>query len=83
MGGLTITLGLKWETASTRFARWARKGLWDKVFAQLLKDKKNKYIKIDSTIVRAHQHPKPEKVALQSGCGAIPRRIDYQNQSVP
>jgi len=52
---------LKWKTAHTRFTRWAKKGVWDRVFAQLLKDKKNKYIMIDSTVVRAHQQSKAGK----------------------
>jgi transposase len=53
--------GLKWKSAHTRFTRWAKKGVWDKVFEQLLKDKKNKYVMIDSTIVRAHQQSKAGK----------------------
>ncbi len=53
--------GLKWKTAHTRFIRWAKKGVWDRVFEQLLKDKKNKYLMIDSTVVRAHQQSKAGK----------------------
>lgn len=45
----------KWKTAHKRFSRWARKGVWEKVFAQLLKDPKSQYVMIDSTLVKAHQ----------------------------
>lgn len=40
----------------TRFSRWAKTGVWEKVFQTLAQDADNEYIMIDSTIVRAHQH---------------------------
>lgn len=40
----------------TRFSRWARSGVWEKVFEVLAADADNEYAMIDSTIVRAHQH---------------------------
>ena len=40
----------------TRFSRWSRTGVWEKVFQQLADDADNEYAMIDSTIVRAHQH---------------------------
>lgn len=40
----------------TRFSRWNRKGMWQKVFSVLATDADNEYAMIDSTIVRAHQH---------------------------
>jgi transposase len=45
----------KYKTVHKRFTRWAAKGVWDKVFANLIKDRDNEYLMIDSTIVRAHQ----------------------------
>ena len=45
----------KWKSVHTRFCRWAKKGVWEEVFNRLLKDKKNEYIMIDSTLVKAHQ----------------------------
>lgn len=45
----------KWKTAHKRFSRWAQKGVWEKVFARLLKDPKNQYVMIDATLVKAHQ----------------------------
>jgi transposase len=40
----------------TRFSRWARRGVWKKLFQHLAADADNEYAMIDATIVRAHQH---------------------------
>jgi transposase len=40
----------------TRFSRWAKKGVWKRVFSHLVNEADNEYAMIDSTIVRAHQH---------------------------
>ena len=40
----------------TRFSRWAKSGVWERVFQHLAVDADNEYAMIDSTIVRAHQH---------------------------
>lgn len=40
----------------TRFSRWAKSGVWERVFQSLAADADNEYAMIDSTIVRAHQH---------------------------
>lgn len=40
----------------TRFSRWAKSGVWKKIFEMLAADADNEYAMIDSTIVRAHQH---------------------------
>ena len=40
----------------TRFSRWAKSGVWKKLFEHLAADADNEYAMIDSTIVRAHQH---------------------------
>jgi transposase len=45
----------KWKTLHKRFTRWAKAGIWDEVFAALIKDRDNQYLMLDSTIVRAHQ----------------------------
>ena len=39
-----------------RFSRWARRGVWKKLFQHLAAEADNEYAMIDSTIVRAHQH---------------------------
>ena len=45
----------KWKSVHKRFTRWAKAGVWEKVFASLLKDPKNDYLMLDSTLVKAHQ----------------------------
>jgi len=44
-----------WKSAHKRFTRWAKAGVWERIFDVLLKDRKNTWAMIDSTIVRAHQ----------------------------
>ena len=45
----------KYKTVHTRFMRWALAGVWERLFADLVADKKNQYLMINLTIVRAHQ----------------------------
>ena len=45
----------KWKSVHTRFARWAKNGTWERVFDVLTKDRKNEYLMLDTTLVRAHQ----------------------------
>lgn len=45
----------KWKTVHTRFSRWAKAGVWERVFAALIKDRRNEYLMLDTTLVRAHQ----------------------------
>lgn len=44
-----------WNSTYRRFARWARTGVWEKIFAVLTHDSDNEYLSIDSTIVKAHR----------------------------
>ena len=45
----------KWNTVWRRFDRWARTGVWKKVF-DALQDPDLEWIILDSTVVRAHPH---------------------------
>ncbi len=45
-----------WKNTHTRFSRWAKSGVWERVFSALSADADNEYALIDATIVRAHQH---------------------------
>lgn len=45
----------KWKSVHARFTRWAKNGVWEKVFAELIKARDNKYLMLDSTLVRVHQ----------------------------
>jgi putative transposase len=45
-----------WNSVFQRFRRWAKRGVWERIFNALLKNPDFEYLIIDSTIVRAHQH---------------------------
>ena len=46
----------KWNTVYVRFSRWAKAGVWGKLFKALADDPDFEYLIVDSTVVRAHQH---------------------------
>jgi transposase len=45
----------KWKTVHKRFTRWAKAGVWERVFESLTGDPDNQYLMLDTTLVRAHQ----------------------------
>ena len=45
-----------WKTVHQRFSRWAKSGIFERIFNLLASDHDNEYMMIDATIVRAHQH---------------------------
>jgi len=45
----------KYKSVHKRFMRWVVTGVWERIFRELVKDRKNLYLMIDSTLVRAHQ----------------------------
>jgi len=45
-----------WKVVHTRFSRWARRGVWERLLQALAVDADNEYAMIDATLVRAHQH---------------------------
>jgi len=45
-----------WNSVFQRFRRWAKKGVWERLFNALVENPDFEYLIIDSTIVRAHQH---------------------------
>jgi transposase len=45
-----------WKIVYQRFNRWAKSGIFARIFNMLAEDHDNEYMMIDATIVRAHQH---------------------------
>jgi transposase len=45
-----------WKNTHRRFSRWAKNGVWQRLFEHLAGDADNQCAMIDSTIIRAHQH---------------------------
>ena len=45
-----------WKIVHQRFGRWAKSGVFERIFKLLASDPDNEYMMIDTTIVRAHQH---------------------------
>ena len=46
----------KWHNVYTRFSRWGKSGVWQRVVEAVRLDADLEALLLDSTIVRAHQH---------------------------
>ena len=56
----------KWYTIYTRFWRWARKGVWERVFKALSDDPDFEYVLIDATHIRVHHMEPAQKGGLKN-----------------
>ena len=45
-----------WNSVFVRYNRWAKKGVWERLFNALADDPDFEFVMMDATIVRAHQH---------------------------
>jgi len=45
-----------WHATYTRFSRWGKKGVWERIIAAMSTEADLEALLIDSTAVRAHQH---------------------------
>ena len=45
-----------WHSIYTRFSRWVKKGVWQRVIKAVTNDPDLEALLVDSTIVRVHQH---------------------------
>ena len=76
-----------WRTVASRFYRWRKKGLWDRLLAEL-QQKADAVGQlewdvhyVDGTVVRAHQHAAGAKKGGRSGARPLPRRIWNESPS--
>jgi len=61
-----------WKSAHKRFTRWAKAGIWEKIFAVAAADPGNNHLMIDSTTVRAYQHAAAGKGGTKARLSGIP-----------
>jgi transposase len=66
--------GAHWDELPERYGkrknvhtRWAKSGVWERVFAALIDDPKNEYLMLDATLVRAHYQAAARKGAAKRG----------------
>ena len=57
----------KHKSVHKRFTRWAKSGVWERVFAALIHDPRNEYVMLDATLVRAHQQAATGKGGAKRG----------------
>jgi transposase len=62
----------KWKSLHKRFSRWAKAGVWERVFAALIKDPRNEYLMLDTTLVRAHQQAATGKGGTETRLWGVP-----------
>jgi transposase len=68
-----------WKIVHQHFGRWARSGVFDRIFKLLASDPDNEYMMIDATIVRAHQHSAGAQKKWLASDRQIARRTDHQD----
>ena len=62
-----------WHATFTRFSRWGKKGVWQRVIEAISDDVDLEALFVDSTVVRAHQHAagaQKKKARKRSGARA-------------
>jgi len=63
-----------WHNVYTRFSRWGKTGVWQRVIEAISTDADLQALLLDSTIVRAHQHAagaQKKKARKRSGDRAV------------
>jgi transposase len=59
-----------WNSVWRRFDRWARRGVWQKVF-EALQDPDLEWLILDSTVIRAHPHAAGAKKGRTARAGSL------------
>lgn len=45
-----------WKNVHRRFSRWAKTGVFDRIFRVLSEDADMKFLAMDGSVIKAHQH---------------------------
>ena len=76
--GLPESFG-HWHRVYVRYNRWSHKGTWAKILAAVAGDPDLKYLMVDGSVVRVHQHGAAKKTATGRGDGAVKGRSQHQD----
>lgn len=63
-----------WRNVHRRHSRWAKSGVWERLFQRLAGDADDEHAMIDGTVVRAHQHSAGAQKKLARTAPARTRR---------
>jgi transposase len=69
-----------YTTVYNRFNRWAKAGIWLRIFEALAARSPQSLQLTDSSIIRAHQHAAGGKKAVRITPSSFSRRIEHQDQ---
>ena len=62
----------KYKSVHKRFSRWAKAGVWERVFRALISEPDNEYVMLDTTLVRAHQQAATGKGGVKIRLWGVP-----------
>jgi transposase len=76
----------RYKSVHERLTRWAKKGVWERIFAELTSDRRNADLMLDATHGGAHQQAATGKGGAKRGrvrtrLWAFPRWTDDQDPS--
>ena len=62
----------KYKSVRQRYTRWAKAGVWERVFAALVADPHNRYLMYDIDLVRDHRQAETGKEGPKTGLWGDP-----------
>jgi len=71
-----------WSSAYSRYTRWTKRGLWEKLLLGLSSDRDEEELMIDGSYVRVHQHGSGGKGGTKNK-GLVVLEVDIPPRSMP